>query len=110
VYEADFDWEHHVRLRDTLAGCKGKWLVSQVDCPEIRTLFKDFDILDFKRIHPMVQKHTPGKQFHELLIGNYDLLERERDLPLQMSLNELLGEPIDVNQILKERVICKKRT
>ena len=110
VYEADFDWEHHVRLRDTLASCKGKWLVSQVDCPEIRALFKDFDILDFKRIHPMVQKHTPGKQFHELLIGNYDLLERERDLPLQMSLNELLGEPIDVNQILKERVICKKRT
>ena len=46
VYEADFDWEHHVRLRDTLAGYKGKWLVSQVDCPEIRELFKDFDILD----------------------------------------------------------------
>ena len=109
VYDADFDWEHHVMLRDTLAGCKGKWLVSQVDCPEIRELFKDFDILDFKRIHPMVQKHTPGKQFHELLIGNYDLLERERDVPLQMSLNELLGEPIHVNQILKERVICKKR-
>ena len=38
-----------------------------------------------------------------------DLLERERDVPLQMSLNELLGEPINVNQILKERVTCKKR-
>ena len=109
VYDADFDWEHHVLLRDTLAKCRGKWLVSQVDCPEIRELFKDYDILDFKRIHPMVQKHTPGKQFHELLIGNYDLLERERDEPLQMSLNELLGEPINVNQILKERITCKKR-
>ena len=109
VYEADFGWEHHVLLRDTLAKCKGKWLISQVDCPEIRTLFKDFEILDFKRIHPMVQKYTPGKQFGELLIGNYDLLERERDVPLQMSLNELLGEPINVNQILKERVTCKKR-
>ena len=109
VYEAEFDWEHHVLLRDTLSNCKGKFLISQVDCPEIRTLFKDFEILDFKRIHPMVQKYTPGKQFGELLIGNYDLLERERDVPLQMSLNELLGEPINVNQILKERVTCKKR-
>ena len=92
VYDAEFNWEHHVLLWDTLAACKGKWLLSQADCPQIRKLFKDFDILDFKRIHSMVQKHTPGKQFHELLIGNYDLLERERDVPLQMSLNELLGE------------------
>ena len=109
VYEAEFDWEHHVLLRDTLANCKGKWLLSQADCPEIRQLYKDFEILDFKRIHPMVQKYAPGKQFGELLIGNYDLLERERDVPIQMSLNELLGEPINVNQILKERVTCKKR-
>ena len=110
VYEAEFDWDHHVLLKETLAQCKGKWLISQVDCPEIRYLFKDYDILDFKRIHPMVQKYTPGKQFGELLIGNYDLLERERDVPIQMSLNELMGEPINVEQILKERVTsCKKR-
>lgn len=109
VYDAEFGWEQHVLLRDTLAQCKGKWLISQVDCPEIRSLFKDYEILDFKRIHPMVQKYTPGKQFGELLIGNYDLLERERDIPIQMSLNEMLGEPIDVKQILKERVTCKKR-
>ena len=110
VYEAEFDWDHHVLLKETLAQCKGKWLISQVDCPEIRYLFKDYDILDFKRIHPMVQKYTPGKQLGELLIGNYDLLERERDVPLQMSLNELMGEPINVEQILKERVTsCKKR-
>lgn len=111
VYDAEFNWDHHVLLRDTLAQCKGKWLISQVDCPEIRYLFKEFEILDFTRIHPMVQKYTPGKQFGELLIGNYDLLERERDVPFQMSLNEMLGESIPVEQILKERVTsCKKRT
>ena len=111
VYDAEFNWDHHVLLRDTLAQCKGKWLISQVDCPEIRYLFKEFEILDFTRIHPMVQKYTPGKQFGELLIGNYDLLERERDIPIQMSLNEMLGESIPVEQILKERVTsCKKRT
>lgn len=105
VYDAEFGWDHHVLLRDTLAKCKGKWLVSQVDCQEIRYLFRDYQILDFKRIHPMVQKYAPGKQFGELLIGNYDLLEREREVPLQMSLNELLGETIPVEQILKERII-----
>ena len=111
VYDAEFGWDHHVLLRDTLAKCKGKWLVSQVDCQEIRYLFREYQILDFKRTHPMVQKYAPGKQFGELLIGNYDLLEREREVPLQMSLNELLGETIPVEQILKERIIpCKKRT
>ena len=111
VYDAEFGWDHHVLLRDTLAKCKGKWLVSQVDCKEIRYLFRDYQILDFKRIHPMAQKYAPGKQFGELLIGNYDLLEREREIPLQMSLNELLGETIPVEQILKERMIpCKNRT
>ena len=63
-------------------------------CVKAGSLFKDYEILDFKRIHPMVQKYTPGKQFGELLIGNYDLLERERDIPIQMSLNEMLGEAI----------------
>ena len=111
VYDAEFGWDHHVLLRDTLAKCKGKWLVSQVDCQEIRYLFRDYQILDFKRIHPMVQKYAPSKQFGELLIGNYDLLEREREVPLLMSLNELLGETIPVEQILKERIIpCKNRT
>lgn len=111
VYDAEFGWDHHVLLRDTLAHCKGKWLISQVDCPEIRYLFKDYEILDFQRIHPMVQKYAPGKQFGELLIGNYDLLEREREVPIQMSLNELLGESIPVEQILKERIIpCRNRT
>ena len=111
VYDAEFGWDHHVLLRDTLAKCKGKWLVSQVDYKEIRYLFRDYQILDFKRIHPMAQKYAPGKQFGELLIGNYDLLEREREVPLQMSLNELLGETIPVEQIMKERMIpCKNRT
>lgn len=36
VYEAEFGWAQHVLLRDTLANCKGKWLVSQSDFPEVR--------------------------------------------------------------------------
>ena len=56
-------------------------------------------------------RREAGKQFHELLIGNYDLLERERDQPDQISMYEMMGNPIDVEQILKERIVpCKNRT
>jgi len=111
VYETEFGWAQHVLLRDTLANCKGKWLVSQSDFPEVRELFKDYYILEFKRIHSMAQRTHPGSQFGELLIGNYDLLEREREQPEQMSMTEMLGQPIDNEQILKERIIpCRNRT
>ena len=111
MYEAEFGWADHVLLRDTLANCKGKWLVSQSDFPEVRELFKDYYILEFKRIHSMAQRTHPGSQFGELLIGNYDLLEREREQPEQMSMTEMLGQPIDNEQILKERIIpCRNRT
>lgn len=110
VYEADFGWEQHVLLRDTLAACKGKWLISQADFPEVRELFKDYFILEFKRVHSMAQRTNPGSQFGELLIGNYDLLEREKAVPAQMSFSELMGQPEDETQLLKERIIpCKNR-
>ena len=34
----------------------------------------------------MVQKYEAGKEFPELLIGNYDLYEREKEKPVQMRL------------------------
>lgn len=110
MYDAEFGWAQHVLMRDILAESKGKWLVSQADFPEIRKLYKDFFILDFQRTHSMAQRTNPGSQFGELLIGNYDLLERERAKPEQMSLTELMGQPIDKQQMLKERIIpCKNR-
>ncbi len=111
MYDAEFGWAQHVLMRDILAESKGKWLVSQADFPQIRDLYKDFFILDFQRNHSMAQRTNPGCQFGELIIGNYDLLERERAKPEQMSLNELMGQPIDKQQMLKERIIpCKNRT
>lgn len=110
MYDAEFGWAQHVLMRDMLTESKGKWLVSQADFPEIRELYKDFFILDFQRTHSMAQRTNPGSQFGELLIGNYDLLERERAKPEQMSLTELMGQPIDKQQMLKERIIpCKNR-
>lgn len=108
VYNDSFTWEDHVRLRDILAHMKGKFLLSYNDCPEIRELYRGFEIFDFSRLHSMVQKITPGKKFNELLIGNYDLLEREREKPMQITINELLGKPIDIERTLKERIIHAK--
>lgn len=110
MYDAEFDWDQHVQLRDILAGLKGKFLLSQSDFPEMRYLFKDFEIMDFKRAHTMAHRTVPGAQFGELLIANYDLLEREREKPEQISLYEMMGAPIDVERILKERILpCKNR-
>ena len=109
VYECGFTWEDHVRLQSALADAKGKWLVSYNDCPEIRDLYRGSEFFDFKRIHSMVQKYEAGKEFPELLIGNYDLYERERRKPHQMT---LFSDPsFDYEKTLKECIIsCKKKS
>lgn len=108
MYAVGFHWDDHVRLRDTLKNVKGMFLLSYNDCPEIRELYKDFSIFDFSRTHSMVQRYEAGKEFKELLIGNYDLYERERNKPLQMTLFQ--EERFDYEKILKECIIqCKIR-
>lgn len=86
VYECGFTWEDHVRLKEALTNAKGKWLVSYNDCEEIRKLYEGNNFFSFKRIHSMVQKYEAGKEFPELLIGNYDLYEKQRLKPHQLSL------------------------
>ncbi len=109
MYEVDFSWDDHVRLRDTLKNIKGKFLLSYNDCPEIRELYKDFSMLDFSRVHSMAQRYDAGKEFNELLIGNYDLYEREKGKPRQLTMFNLYGdENYDYEKILKECIIsCK---
>lgn len=108
MYAVGFNWDDHVRLRDTLQAIKGKFLLSYNDCPEIRELYKDFSLFDFSRTHSMVQRYEAGKEFKELLIGNYDLYERERNRPLQMTLFQ--EEQFDYEKILKECIVqCKIR-
>ena len=105
-----FGWDDHVRLRDTLKEIKGKFLLSYNDCPEIRELYEGFSLLDFSRTHSMAQRYEAGKQFGELLIGNYDLFEREKNKPEQLTLFDINGfdEHYDYEKILKECIIsCK---
>lgn len=58
-------------LRDQLAKVKGKWLVSINDVPEIRTLFKGYQI---KRVATKYSISSgKSQQVHELLIANYPI-------------------------------------
>lgn len=109
VYECGFTWDDHVRLRDAMANAKGKWLISYNDCPEIRQLYKGYEVFDFTRVHTMVQRYEAGREFSELLIGNYDLYEREKAKPMQLTLFDFMeGYPQDISKILKESIVsCK---
>lgn len=110
MYEVGFGWDDHVRLRDTLKNIKGKFLLSYNDCDEIRELYNGFSMFDFSRTHSMAQRYEAGKEFKELLIGNYDLYEREKLKPKQLTIFELQNddENFDYEKLLKECIIqCK---
>ena len=85
-YAVAFGLEDHYRLRDTLASCKGKWLVSYNDCAFIRELYHDFQIEAVSRLSNLAQRYDGGCEYAEVLIANYDTSERLRELPVQMNL------------------------
>lgn len=95
MYDADFVWEDHVRLHDCAKRIKGKIMISYNDCPEIRELYKDFYIYSFKRVHSMVQRYNAGREFGELLITNYDMNEREKAKPKQLTMFDMAGNLLE---------------
>lgn len=107
MYDLEFSWTDPLRLRDTLKSIKGKFLLSYNDCPQIRGLYDGFSLFDFSRLHSMAQRYSAGKEFKELLIGNYDLYERERNRPRQLS---MFRDNFNYEKILRECVVsCKIR-
>lgn len=91
-YEVVFRKEDHVRLRDTLAGIEGKFMVSYNDCAYIRELYQNFQIESVTRLNNLAQRYDNGCEYPEVLIANYDMEERKKSLPVQMNLFELYGE------------------
>jgi DNA adenine methylase len=71
----EFSIDDQVRLRDTLNNLKGKFLLSINDCPEVRELYKEFNILgvDVKYSVCRVDNSSDCK---ELLIANYDIEDK----------------------------------
>ena len=90
-YTVEFKKEDHARLHDTLAGCRGKWLLSYNDCEFIRQLYADFRIESVTRLSNLAQRYDNGCEFAEVLISNYDTGERMRALPEQLRLYDPTG-------------------
>ena len=112
MYAVGFNLDDHVRLRDTLKNIKGKFLLSYNDCPEIRELYNGFSLFDFSRTHSMAQRYEAGKEFKELLIGNYDLYERAKNQPVQLTIfdvhSDADSEIPNYEKILRECIVsCK---
>ena len=59
-YAVVFRKEDHKRLRDTLAECKGKWMVSYNDCAFIRDLYDGYFITAVTRINNLAQRYEGG--------------------------------------------------
>jgi DNA adenine methylase len=88
VGEGGFTEKDHIRLRDALMKIEGKFLLSYNDDAFIRELYDapGIQLLSTTRINNIKQRYDPNSQFAELLIGNYDLSERARREPSQMTL------------------------
>jgi len=88
VGEEGFTEKDHIRLRDSLFRIEGKFLLSYNDCEFIRNLYNapNVQIEAFTRINNIKQRYNNGAQFPEILIANYDLYERMKNIPSQLNL------------------------
>ena len=77
-YAVEFRKTDHQRLRDALADCMGKWMVSYNDCEFIRELYQDYTITPVTRLNNLAQRYEGGCEYPEVIITNYDPKERER--------------------------------
>jgi len=94
VGEGGFATDDHIRLRDTLMGVEGKFLLSYNDHPYVRELYDEpcLQVMEVSRLNNIKQRYDGGCLFEELLIANYDLREREKSRPAQMTLFGYGGE------------------
>jgi DNA adenine methylase len=68
-----FSREDFARLAKTLAGLKGKFLLSINDCPEIRDAFADFAIEEVETKYS-VRGHGASTAAKELLVSNSEVV------------------------------------
>ena len=85
-YMVDFPRTDHFRLYECLKNMKGRFLLSYNDCELIKELYKDYFIVERSRLNSLAQRYSAGSEFKELLIANYDINERRKNAPVQLSL------------------------
>ena len=76
--DVGFTKKDHIRLRNTLIECKGKFLISYNDCPEIRELWDmpGIRIESISRLNNLLQRYKSGSMYDEVFISNYDTREK----------------------------------
>lgn len=70
-YKFNFEEKDYVELADRLKTLKGKFLLSLNNTPEIRQIFRAFNIETLAMTYSSQRK--AGKKYQELLIANYDV-------------------------------------
>lgn len=71
-YQSSFTLEDHYRLFNVLKDTKGKFLLSYNDCKFIRLLYKDYNLIEVKRLDNLrIRYENKGKEYKELIIKNY---------------------------------------
>lgn len=84
----NFTVKDHERLANVLLNMQGKFLLSYNDCPQIRQLYDKPGIMvqSIERLNNLRQQVEGGCMYAELFISNYDMNERMRCLPEQLTL------------------------
>ena len=72
---------NHRNLRDLLAGIQGRFLLSYDNCPEIKELYRDFNIIEITRTKG-INRMAGDSDYHELIISNYKFESQQIQLDL----------------------------
>jgi DNA adenine methylase len=70
-YGVGFSDVDHRRLKDCLAGIKGRFVLSYNDCEFVRQLYSGYTIVETDRQHNLVSK-SGSERYKELIIKNFD--------------------------------------
>lgn len=69
-YPDRFNPSDHIRLKNALGRIKGKFLLSYNDCPEIKELYQEYEILEVDRMDNLLSKNQ-SKRYREIIVKNY---------------------------------------
>lgn len=70
-YEAEFGEKEHLLLRDKLASCKGKFLLTINDHPKVRDWYKGFNIREIEVNYSVSREEKARGKYKELIITNF---------------------------------------
>ncbi len=71
-YDVPFGFEEYEQIADTMRTCKGKIMLSINDHPDMRTVFKEFRMIELETVYTAGQTNGKRKKRSELVILNWE--------------------------------------